>query len=77
MYYHGLISGLQSHHLDPEPVQVVLHGLSLVLFDIKIIIRRSGGGLVHKVLFLEQCSKLVEVSDVPVRKASEPFQRCA
>ena len=73
MYYHGLISGLQSNHLNPELVQVVLHGFPLVLLDIKNIVRKPGGGLVYKVLFPEQCGILVEASDVSVGKADEPF----
>jgi len=71
MYYHGLTSGLQSHHLDPEPVQVVLHGLPLVLFEIENVIRKSGEGLVHMVLFPEQRCKLVEVGDMSVGKAND------
>jgi len=56
MNYHGFTSGLQADHLNPEPLQVVLHGFPLVLLDIKNIVRKLGRGLVYKVLFPEQCA---------------------
>jgi len=66
MNYHGLIGGLQVNHLNPELVQVVLHGLPLILLDIKNIVGKPGGALVYKVLFPEQCGKLIKTSNVPV-----------
>jgi len=65
MDYHGLICGLQANHLDRKSVQVILHGFSLVLLDIKDVVGEPGGGLVDKVLFLEQCGKLIKTSNVP------------
>ena len=73
MNYHGLIGGLQADHLNPEPVQVVLHGFPLILLDIKNIVGKPGGGLVYKVLFPEQCGKLIKTSNVSIGEVDEPF----
>jgi len=73
MNYHGLIGGLQADHLNPKSFQVILHGFPLVLLDIKDVIGEPGGGLVDKVLFPEQCDKLIKTSNVSVGEADEPF----
>ena len=68
----------QPHLLDLKSVQVVLHGLPLILFNIEEIIRKPSGGFVDKVLFPEQRRKLVKGGgDMFVGKANEPFQRRA
>jgi len=73
MNYHGLIGGLQEDHSNPKSVQVILHGFPLVLLDIKDVVGESGEGLVDKLLFPEQCGKLIKTSNVSVGEADEPF----
>jgi len=62
--------------MDSKPVQKLFQGLSLVLFDVKDIVRDSRWSPIDKVLFSEQRCELIEGGNVSVREIDEPFQRC-
>ena len=73
VHHHGLILGVQLHHLCSKTIKELLQGLSLILSYVEKIVRDRWGSLIGYVLLPEQRRKLRERRHVPIREADEPI----